>query len=107
MPNTLDRVYAALADPTRRAIIERLGEGEASVAELRAPLVMSAPAVSKHLRVLEDAGLVQRRRAGRHRICRLRHERFTEAREWLVDQTAFWASTLDSLAEHLDEPGER
>ena len=97
----LDRTYSALADPTRRAIVERLGAGEATVAELRAPLTMSAAAVSKHLRVLESAGIVERRKAGRHRICQLRRRQLDQAREWLVAQTAFWESTLDSLADHL------
>lgn len=103
MPPTLDRVYFALADPTRRAIVERLGAGEATVAELRVPFAMSAPAVSKHLHVLETAGLVERRRAGRHRVCRLRHHHLRQARDWLVTQSDFWESTLDSLADYLDD----
>lgn len=99
----LDALYGALADPTRRSIIERLRGGDVTVAELRAPFPMSAPAISKHLRVLEAAGLVERRPAGRHRVCRLRRDGLVEARTWLHDQTAFWDSTLDSLAEHLGE----
>ncbi len=102
-PTNLDALYGALADPTRRSIIERLGEGEATVAELREPFSMSAPAISKHLRVLETAGIVERRAAGRNRICRLRRERLLEARRWLHDQTDFWESTLDALGDHLGE----
>lgn len=102
----LNRLYGALADPTRRRIIERLGRSDATVAELREPFAMSAPAISKHLRVLEAAGVIERRPAGRNRICRLRHERLVEARRWLHEQTAFWESTLDSLGDHLgEEPG--
>ena len=99
----LDALYGALADPTRRSIIERLGRGDATVAELREPHAMSAPAISKHLRVLEAAGLLERRAAGRHRICRLRRERLVDARRWLHEQTEFWESTLDALGDHLDE----
>ena len=103
MAATLDQVYRALADPTRRAIVERLGSGDATVAELRAMFDISAPAVSKHLRVLETSGLVQRLPAGRHRRCTLRPQHLAEARRWLEQQAAFWESTLDSLAEHLGE----
>ncbi len=103
MPTTLDQVYGALADPTRRAIIERLRSGDATVAELRSMFDISAPAVSKHLRVLETSGLLERTAAGRHRRCRLRPQRLRDAREWLQQQTAFWESTLDSLADHLGE----
>lgn len=103
MSSSLDQLYGALADPTRRAIVERLGRGETTVAELRAPFDMSAAAISKHLRVLEGAGLVERRPHGRHRICRLRHRPLLEARSWLETQTEFWESTLDSLGDHLEE----
>ena len=99
----LDAVYGALADSTRRAIIERLRRGEATVAELRRPFAMSAPAISKHLRVLEAAGLIERRRAGRHRVCHLRGRELQRAERWIQEQTAFWESTLNSLAEHLGE----
>ena len=100
----LDALYAALADPTRRGIIVRLREGEATVAELRRPFAMSAPAISKHLNVLESAGLIERRPAGRHRVCRLRGRELRRAERWIREQTDFWESTLDSLAEHLGEP---
>ncbi|MFN0089389.1 MAG: ArsR/SmtB family transcription factor [Acidimicrobiales bacterium] len=98
----LSDIYAALADETRRGIVARLVHGDASVAELRAPLAMSAPAVSKHLRVLEAAGLIERRRAGRHQLCRLRGEPLHHAQAWLGDQVAFWSATLDSLVAHLE-----
>jgi DNA-binding transcriptional ArsR family regulator len=103
----LDALYGALADPTRRSIIERLGQGEATVAELREPFDVSAPAISKHLRVLEAAGILERRAAGRNRVCRLRRERLMEARRWLHEQTEFWESTLDSLADHVGEDPSR
>jgi DNA-binding transcriptional ArsR family regulator len=95
-------LYAALGDPTRCLIVERLSRGDAAVKELRAPLRMTPPAVSKHLRVLEDAGLIERRRQGRLQVCRLRGERLVEARRWLEQQTDFWTGTLDPLGDHLD-----
>ena len=94
----LDAVYSAIGDPTRRGIIERLVHGELTVSEIRRPLPMSAPAVSKHLRVLEHAGLVKRRRSGRHQVCVLRKQQLLEARRWIEAQTAFWSSLLDSVA---------
>jgi DNA-binding transcriptional ArsR family regulator len=99
----LDVVYSALGDPTRRGIVERLVHGELTVAEIRRPLAMSAPAVSKHLRVLEHAGLVGRHRSGRHQVCVLRKQSLIEARRWIEAQTAFWSSSLDSLADYLSE----
>jgi len=101
--DALDVVYSALGDSTRRGIVERLTHGELTVADIRRPLQMSAPAVSKHLRVLEHAGLVRRRRAGRHQICVLHQEPLIEARRWIDSQTAFWSSSLDSLADYLSE----
>ena len=95
--DTLAVVYSALGDPTRRGIVERLARGELTVAEIRRPLRMSAPAVSKHLRVLEHAGLLQRRRNGRHQVCR------AGAGRWIETQTAFWAGSLDSLTGYLSE----
>jgi DNA-binding transcriptional ArsR family regulator len=96
-------VYSALGDTTRRGIVERLARGELTVAEIRRPLRMSAPAVSKHLRVLEHAGLVQRRRSGRHQVCVLRERPLIEAGRWIEAQTAFWSGSLDSLAGYLTE----
>jgi len=80
---TLDATFAALADPTRRAIVERLARGEATVLELAAPFEMSQPAVSRHLKVLEDAGLITRRVDGTKRPCRLAPERLTDIDRWL------------------------
>jgi DNA-binding transcriptional ArsR family regulator len=96
-------LYAALGDSTRCRIIERLSHGEATVRELRAPLPMTAPAVSRHLRVLEEAGLIERRRRGRLQVCWLRGERLLDARRWLEVQTEFWTGTLTSLGDYLDQ----
>jgi DNA-binding transcriptional ArsR family regulator len=101
--DALDVVYSALGDPTRRGIVERLAHGQLTVAEIRRPLQMSAPAVSKHLRVLEHAGLVRRRRSGRHQICVLSERPLIEAQRWIEAQTAFWSSSLESLASYLSE----
>jgi DNA-binding transcriptional ArsR family regulator len=95
-------LYAALGDRSRCSIVERLSRGEATVKELRAPLQMTPPAVSKHLRILEDAGLIERRRHGRLQLCRLRGDRLEEARRWLERQTRFWTGTLDSLGHFLE-----
>jgi DNA-binding transcriptional ArsR family regulator len=101
--DALTMVYSALGDSTRRGIVERLAAGEMTVAEIRRPLRMSAPAVSKHLRVLEHAGLLRRRRSGRHQVCVLREQPLIEAGQWIEAQTAFWSGTLDSLAGYLSE----
>ena len=107
-PNSraLDRTFSALADPTRRAILSRLARGESSVGELAAPFNMSLPAVSKHLRVLEGAGLVRREKDGRVRRCRLETAPMKEAAEWLSFYRKFWEGQLDSLAAYLEETGE-
>ena len=96
-------MYGALSHPVRRSIVERLAAGERTVADLRAPLAMSAAAVSKHLRVLETAGLIDRRPSGRNQICRLRGERLSEAGAWCARQRLFWTGTLDSLERYLEE----
>jgi DNA-binding transcriptional ArsR family regulator len=101
--DVLDGVFAALSDPTRRAIVVRLGQGEATVGELAAPFAMSLPAVSKHLTVLERAGLVRRERRGRHQLCRLRTRNLTAAAGWLDRHRDFWAGRLAALAEHVRE----
>jgi DNA-binding transcriptional ArsR family regulator len=101
--DALGLVYSALGDSTRRGIVERLTHGELTVAQIRQPLHISAPAVSKHLRVLEHAGLVRRRRSGRHQVCVLRERPLIEAQRWIESQTAFWSSSLDSLAGYLAE----
>jgi DNA-binding transcriptional ArsR family regulator len=100
----LDATFAALADPTRRAIVERLSRGEASVSELAEPFDMSLPAVSKHLSVLEDAGLIARRRDGRVRHCELREEPMRAAIQWIAAYGRFWDDQLDSLAQFLSKP---
>jgi DNA-binding transcriptional ArsR family regulator len=100
----LDATFAALADPTRRAILARLTLGEASVMELAAPFAMSQPAVSKHLKVLEGAGLVARGRDGQRRPCRIEAEPLAEANEWLEEYRALWEASylrLDDLLETL------
>ena len=90
MPRPLDSVFSALADPIRRSVVERLARGEASVTELSTPHTVSAPAVSRHLRVLEEAGLIERRRRGRVRYCRLRREPLNQLQLWMAEQHAFW-----------------
>ncbi|HVV32092.1 MAG TPA: metalloregulator ArsR/SmtB family transcription factor [Vitreimonas sp.] len=100
----LDATFSALADPTRRAILARLAEGEASVLELAAPFAMSQPAISKHLRVLENAGLISKGRDGQKRPCRIEAEPLEAANEWLERYREFWEcnyARLDSLLETL------
>ena len=98
----LDSAFAALADGTRRAIVERLATGETCVTELAAPFRMSLPAVSKHVRVLEDAGLVRRRREGRTHFLSLAGEPMGAAAEWLDRHRRFWEGSLDRLAAMLE-----
>ncbi|MEV4000961.1 metalloregulator ArsR/SmtB family transcription factor [Actinomadura sp. NPDC049753] len=103
---TLDTTFAALADPTRRAILTRLTQGDASVGELAAPFAMSQPAVSKHLRVLERAGLVSRGRDAQRRPCRLEARPLREALDWLADFRQYWEESyrqLDELLARLEE----
>ena len=102
----LNLTFAALADPTRRAIMARLIEGDATVTELASPFDMSLPAVSKHLTVLEDAGLIAREREGRTRRCRVRAEPLRAAAEWIEVYRRFWEEQLDALAAFLDEDEE-
>ncbi len=99
--DVLDRTFSALADPTRRAIEERLADGEASVTELAAPFAMSLPAVSKHLKVLEKAGLISRGRQAQWRPCRLEPEPLKEASDWLQEYRRLWEERLDRLDEYL------
>lgn len=93
----LDRTFAALADPTRRAILARLAAGETTVGTLAAPFGVSRPAISKHLRVLEDAGLVHRTRDGRLNRCRLDARAMRQAAEWLERYRVFWTNRLLDL----------
>lgn len=101
--NDLDVTFAALADPTRRAILARLATGDASVGELAEPFAMSLPAVSKHLGVLEEAGLLTRQKDGRVRRCHLEPEPMRHAAQWIEQYRQFWESQLDSLARYLEE----
>jgi DNA-binding transcriptional ArsR family regulator len=97
----LSATFAALADPTRRAILARLMEGEATVGELAAPFPMSSQAVGKHLRVLERAGLIERRRSAQLRPSRLRAVALRDAVEWLESYREFWEAGFDRLGERL------
>ena len=108
-PDRLDATFAALADPTRRAILARLALGEASVTELAAPFSMSQPAISKHLKVLERAGLVTRGRDAQRRPVRLEAQPLAEATEWLERYRQFWEGSFQRLDALLDElqAGER
>jgi len=99
----LDATFAALADPTRRSILARLSNGEASVAELAEPFEMSQPAISKHLKVLERAGLITRSRAAQRRPRRLEAQPLAEATEWLENYRRFWESNFEQLDAVLDE----
>lgn len=99
----LDTTFAALADPTRRAILARLALGETSVTELAQPFRISLPAVSKHLRVLEQAGLIERGRKAQWRPCRLRPEPLHEASDWIAQYRRFWEQSLDRMEDYLRE----
>jgi DNA-binding transcriptional ArsR family regulator len=106
----LDAVFGALADSTRRAILARLAEGEANVAELAAPLPISQPAVSKHLKVLENAGLITRTSRATARLSHLRVEPLRQATDWLGDYRHFWDESyrrLDALVAKLTEPAKK
>jgi DNA-binding transcriptional ArsR family regulator len=99
----LDATFAALADPTRRAILTRLAAGDASVMELAAPFEMSQPAISKHIKVLERAGLVSRGRATRRRPCRIVARPLAEANTWLEGYRRFWEQSYERLDALLEE----
>ena len=99
-PN-LDAVFAALADPTRRAILSRLADGEASVNEIAAPFEISQPAVSRHLKVLERAGLIERDIDEQRRPARLKAETMTAAVDWLAEFREFWGTSFDRLDDVL------
>jgi DNA-binding transcriptional ArsR family regulator len=102
-PARLDATFAALADPTRRAILARLTSGEASVTELAEPFALSQPAISKHLKVLERAGLISRGRDAQRRPCRLEAQPLAEATAWLEDYRRFWEGSFQRLDALLDE----
>ncbi len=97
----LDSIFAALADPTRRAIVARLASGEATVLELAAPFDITLPAISRHLKVLERAGLVSRRRDAQRRPCRLRPEALDDITTWAQHTRAAWTERFDQLDEYL------
>jgi DNA-binding transcriptional ArsR family regulator len=99
----LSATFAALADPTRRAILARLTLGETSVTELAEPFDMTLPAVSKHLKVLERAGLIARSRAAQWRPCRLEASPLKDATDWLEHYRRFWEQSLDRLGDYLRE----
>jgi DNA-binding transcriptional ArsR family regulator len=107
--DALTATFAALADPTRRAILERLAQGEATVTELARPFAVSLPAISRHLKVLERAGLIARDRSAQTRPSRLRLEALEEAGAWMETYRAMWESRIDRLEEHLQSTrrGER
>lgn len=102
-PDHLNATFAALADPTRRAILARLASGEASVAELAEPFAMSQPAISKHLKVLERAGLISRGLDAQRRPSRLEAKPLAEATEWLERYRQFWEASFQRLDALLDE----
>ncbi|WP_375594587.1 metalloregulator ArsR/SmtB family transcription factor [Algihabitans albus] len=102
MPD-LDRTFAALSDGTRRAIVAQLAEGESSLSDLAEPFDMSLTAVSKHVRVLNEAGLVSVSKRGRTRYCRLEAEPMKDASDWLDDYRKFWVDRFGALARYLNE----
>jgi len=106
MPNQsihLDRVFQALADPTRRAVLERLGTGSAPVSELARPFKMALPSFAQHLKLLEAGGLVRSRKAGRVRTYRLAPRAFEVAERWMTAQRAHWERRLDPLDDYLSD----
>jgi DNA-binding transcriptional ArsR family regulator len=100
-PRLLNRTFAALADPTRRRILEHLAHGDRCVTDLAKPHSMSLPAVSKHLRVLENAGLIRRRRSGRVHSLKLEAAPMRQAQAWIEEYRKFWEGSLDRLDEYL------
>jgi DNA-binding transcriptional ArsR family regulator len=99
----LDAMFAALADPTRRSIVAHLTKGEATVNELAEPFAMSLQAVSRHIQVLERAGLISRSRLRQTRPCRLELDAFRAATDWIDDQRRVWSERLDRLGQHLTD----
>jgi DNA-binding transcriptional ArsR family regulator len=103
----LDRAFAALSDPTRRAILARLAEGDAGVMDVAAPFPMSQPAITKHLNVLEEAGLISRRRQARQRLCHLEPVRLKRLADWVGSYREFWEESFERLDELLEEMQEK
>ena len=106
MNNALDRAFTALGDPTRRAIVERLAGGPATVSALAAPLPMSLPAVMLHLKVLEESGLVASEKKGRVRTCRIEPEALSLAEAWVSERRRLWGRRLDRLGDILESEGD-
>jgi len=102
----LDKTFAALADPTRRALVERLVQGPATVSELAKPLPMSLPAAMLHLKVLEDSGLVTSEKIGRVRTCRIDPKMLSQAEAWVAERRQMWERSLDRLGAFLDQTGD-
>ncbi len=100
---SLDRMFQSLADPARRAMVERLSQGPASVSELAQPLAMSMPAVMQHLRMLEASGLVRSQKSGRVRTCHIAPEALSQAEQWINARRAGWQRSLDRLGVYLAE----
>ena len=103
----LDDIFVALADPTRRAVIRRLGEGSASVGELAEPFAITLPSFMKHVRTLETSGLIHTRKTGRVRICTLNHECLTPVDDWLAEQRRLWELSTDRLDEFVTDNQEK
>lgn len=103
MPDRLSLTFAAIADPTRRAILARLSKGSATVNEISKPFQMTLPAVSKHLKVLEKAGLIERSRQAQWRPCKLRVRPLQEAATWIDSYRKFWEESFERLDEYLKE----
>ena len=106
MPNQaadLDNVFRALADPTRRAVVQRLSQGPASVSELAAPFDMALPSFMQHLRVLEESGLMRSKKAGRVRTCEIKPKQLAKAETWISRQRAVWEARFDRLDAYLHE----
>jgi DNA-binding transcriptional ArsR family regulator len=101
MPDPISSTFAALSDPTRRALLARLTLGETSVTELAAPFEMSLPAISRHLKVLERAGLISRGREAQWRPCRLKPQPLKQAADWLDEYRQFWEESFDRLDDYL------
>jgi DNA-binding transcriptional ArsR family regulator len=99
----LDRAFGALSDPTRRSILARLADGDAGVLDVAAPFPMSQPAVTKHLRVLEQAGLISRHRLARRRMCHLEPQRLKQLSDWVGSYREFWEESFGRLDELLEE----
>jgi DNA-binding transcriptional ArsR family regulator len=102
-PDQLSSTFAALADPTRRAILGKLSHGQKSVTELAKPFKMTMPGITKHLKVLEQAGLIERSREAQWRPCRLKAKPLKDAAHWLEAYRQFWEQSFDRLADYLDE----